>query len=306
MVTVIIALAAIGGAGAYLMKANDESFSKGKSQAIERDADDFTAQVQRMLSHSGTCRSTLNGLNAANSPVTGGIKTIAGTTVIDGSISFGQSGLRIDNLALRDYPDTPPSVDDGVNTLPNGMSSTNLLLTFKEIPKSPYEKRKLQRRVRLIVDQTSSQITNCFAVSSGVDTIWKKEAGTENIFYDLGEVGVGTTNPQEMLHVAGSIRVENDSGDPMTLGGNPAEYSFDLGASKPLRVVNTVGALRDARMRHATGIDAIQFSGAPSTCNPSTEKSIRYHKPSRTLQVCAANFWRTIEPSPFILFPLPY
>lgn len=304
LITVVIALAAIGGLGAYLMKGNEESFSKAKSQAIDRDADDLSAMVQRILSHRGTCTATMLNLNAANSPVSE-IKNTAGDPVIDSSIVFGQTGLKIDNLALRDYPDSP-GVDDGVNTLPNGMSSTNLLLTFKEIPKSPYEKRKLQRRVKLIVSQNASKITSCFAVSSGIDTIWKKEAGTENIFYDLGDVGVGTKNPQQKLHVSGNIRVENASGEGMVLGGNPAEYSFDLATNRPLNVVNSVGALRDARMRNATGIETIQLSGAPSSCTALTEKSIRYHKPSRTLQVCLGNFWRTLESNPLILFPLPY
>lgn len=303
--TVVIALAAVGGLGAYLMKANDESFSSMKSQAIESEADDLTALVQRILSHRPTCAASLANLNAANAVVPF-LKNTAGTSVINNTIVFGQSGLKIDNIALRDYPDTPPDVDDGVNTLPNGLSSTNLLLTFKEIPKSPYEKRKLQRRVKLIVSQTASKITSCFAVSSGTDTIWVKETGTENIYYNLGDVGIGNIDPLEKLHVSGAIRAQNVSGDGLSMGGSLTDYSFNLTANRPLRIVNSGGQLRDSRVGKATASEVIQLSGSASSCNAATVNSIRYHRPSRTLQVCLANYWRTIQSNPLILFPLPY
>jgi len=50
-----------------------------------------------------------------------------------------------------------------------------------------------------------------FALSSG-DRLWYPDYGTDDIFYDVGNVGIGTSNPEEDLHVDGSVLVNSSLG----------------------------------------------------------------------------------------------
>lgn len=295
---VVLALAAVGGLSVVYLRESDSTFSKIKNQAIERDADDLTAQLQRMLSHRPTCFNTFKNMNAAGANVTA-IKNSADNTVIDGSTVFGRSGLRIDSMELRDYPGN----SDGVQVLANGLGSTHLLIKFKEVKNTAYANRNLQRRVKLMVNQVTSSINQCWAVSSGVDSIWQLQAGTENIYYTLGNVGVRDAPPQEKLHVSGNIRAENASGEGLNFGGNGSDLGFDLKVDRPLRITNSAGSLRDIRVRNAEGAETIQLSGAPSSCNATTLGSIRYHKLSRTLQACSGGYWKTIQSNVLIMYP---
>lgn len=297
LIYVILALAAVGGLGVVYLRENDSSVSKLKNQAMEQDADNLVAQLQRMLSHRPTCRNSFLNLTGAGAPVPE-IKNSANAVVFDSTTINGRTALKIASMELLDNPGT----SDGVAVVPSGIGSTHLVIKFRQVPNTAYEKRQLQRRVRLMVNQSANRIQDCWAVSSGVDSIWLPESGTENIYYSAGNVGVGPVPPTEKLDVVGNIRVENQSGDAFRLGGE-TEPGIDLGSAYPLQIVNAGGNLRDLQVGAAEGKETLQFSGAPSSCTGGLDGSIRYHRLSRTLQACSGGRWKTIQSNVLIMYP---
>lgn len=298
IIMIIASLGIVGGISYYLMGQNENAGQRAKTLNLHRDANDLSAQIMRMLGDRAACRHSFLGLNAAGSTVSA-IKNSAGVTVFDANTVFGRSGLKIHEMRLEDLPGT----QDGVATLPNGESTTNLVIKYKLMPRTAYESRHLQRKVKFTVIQNASAITDCHAISAVDDSIWSRVSGTEGIHYPDGYVGIGLDQPQQRLDVAGRIRVQNESGEDMGLGGASGEYGLELGADFPVQVRVDAGTGGDLRGGVVESTERVQLSGAPSTCNAKTEQSIRYHANSRTFQVCLSGYWRTIKASKYPTLP---
>ncbi len=75
-------------------------------------------------------------------------------------------------------------------------------------------------RIHYSLDPDTGLIATCYALNNNSDNLWEKSIiDHHNIFYNSGNVGIGTTTPTAKLTVAGSIKVgESALCNPMTEG----------------------------------------------------------------------------------------
>ena len=55
---------------------------------------------------------------------------------------------------------------------------------------------------------TGDGCVTSWPTSGGGSSFWSEEGGTSNIYYDSGNVGVGTASPDERLHVGGAVKID--------------------------------------------------------------------------------------------------
>jgi hypothetical protein len=71
------------------------------------------------------------------------------------------------------------------------------------------------------------------SLTSAAGLLWKKQSGTNNIYYDLGNVGIGTTtNPGAKLEVAGDVKITG------VLAASPRIYLVEKNTKERLRATS--------------------------------------------------------------------
>jgi len=69
----------------------------------------------------------------------------------------------------------------------------------------------------------SETLFNWDNLTNFVQGIWNSTIGNNNIWYNKGNVGIGTTNPTSELHVVGNVNVTNITADLVILSPNQCD-----------------------------------------------------------------------------------
>lgn len=262
-----------------------------KSRSISSDMDDLKIRLRKALRTREVCMMNLGNRSAVSGSVNQIQEMIGGTpsTYIEKDKAYGSNRLIVDSITLEDTP----GMEDGVEVVPNEKGTTNLVVTFKK-PGAMKSQAPIRTRIKVSVQTDGSgMIQNCFTVFTGEDLIWvKSDLNPDHIYYPDGNVGIGTEDPQDPLHVAGSIIATTTSGDRVTLGGGPAQYQLILSADKVFEVwnklTNQYGDLNAGVIR----ADYVTLSRTVDPCNWTNEGAIHFDPGSGKVQVCENGFWR--------------
>ncbi|MES2525944.1 MAG: hypothetical protein V4598_02610 [Bdellovibrionota bacterium] len=285
-VTVSLAVGVLGGIAVMMMKSNEDATKAMKTNFLTEDMESMASQIQRLLSSSAACTATFNTLNAKSSPLVTEVKDHTGLVVINTDTHFGTTNVGIDSVQLLDPND---SADD-VNVVTGGIGTTFAVISFKKMDKSSFQERNKVMRLRLRVETNGSdQVVRCFTLNSS-DTLWTREAPSDNINYAAGNVGIGLNTPTEKMDVSGAsytvpqalaVAAETSAGKKFSMGGSATEYQFNIDDNLPLVFKERSGTtLAKAIVKNAVADQSIILSpvlGSPSAvpCNSGIEGAMR-------------------------------
>ncbi|MAF77016.1 MAG: hypothetical protein CME63_11665 [Halobacteriovoraceae bacterium] len=176
-------------------------------------------EIRTYLSDTENCTETFQGRNAINDSSAPNltalrVKNNTGTFVDKFNINekYGQGIIRIENYALSD----PGTTSDDVDVATEG--TTYLLIDFY-IGQAATRSRST-KKVKLKVEVDSSDlITTCVAVAASSETWTKNPSDVTEIFYDVGQVGIGLSDPEAALDINGGVKLSDSPDCNASLNG---------------------------------------------------------------------------------------
>ncbi len=188
--------------GMQISKSQNASAVKSK---FDSDIILTTNEINAILSDPAKCLATLNGRNALST--TSGINAINSNkfhSVASGSAPSG--GYGNSNLQITSYSLSATAAEV------TGKNST-LLINYqnKDILRGTSGPATVTKKVNLFVEvDSSNNITYCRSLSTSSTDIWTRGSGSA-IYYNGGNVGIGTNTPQVMMDVSGPIKAGNQT-----------------------------------------------------------------------------------------------
>lgn len=288
---IVISLGLMAGIGLMATKLVTDSKKVEKTRSILGDMEDMKILIRQGLKSKESCMLNLNNKNATSDGLSM-LRTIRKGSVVkllEKDKPFGSMGLVIESLRLEDKA----GMEDGVDVVPNDMGSTNLVITMKK-PAAMNSPGLIGTKIKLAVKTNSSgQIQDCFSFSSGEDMVWaQSDVDPNDIYYTGGNVGVGTENPQDMLHVAGSIISRNTNGDRIALGGGPADYRITLSADKVFEFWDGMTG-RAADLEAGTIVaDYVTLGTSTNSCTAANSGAIIFDSGTGKVSICEGGVWK--------------
>jgi len=177
--------------GMYVQKLQAKSIAKSN---FESDMLLITNEINSFLSDQAKCMSSIGGKNA--------ISTLTGIDSINSkyfTIASGGSpagGYGNSNVSIDSYNIQSTAAEVGANN-----SVLSILFQNKEILKGTSGPATVTRKINLYVEvDGADNITKCRSLSNSTVDIWSRGVGND-IFYNLGNVGVGTAAPRVKLDI---------------------------------------------------------------------------------------------------------
>jgi Tfp pilus assembly major pilin PilA len=202
LISVLVAAGLLGGLSMVMMQMGKQSTKATAKMNFDTEVNQITNEINGILSDPASCTSTVT--NA--SPPTFIIKNIPNNTtpVYKYDITkgpYGNGSVQIDSYVL--------------NLTGSGADIPNLQINFKNkaiLVNQSQSNAIVSRIIKLDVTQPGttlfSNIQSCRSVSTATDTMWSRQIGVNaNIFYNSGNVGIGTNTPQYPLDVTGTASV---------------------------------------------------------------------------------------------------
>lgn len=262
-----------------------------KSRSVLGDMQDMKIMVRKALKTKESCMLNLDKKNASSGEI-GNLQTLrkgSPVTLLEKNKPFGGMGLILESLRLVDNA----GMEDGVEVVNGDMGSTNLIITMKK-PESMKAGGLIRTKIKIaVLTDIAGDITDCFSFSSGEDLVWSQsDADPNDIYYTDGNVGIGTEDPKELLHVAGSIIANNTSGDRITLGGGPADYQIILSADKVFEFWNKVSNKPADFEAGRIVADYVTLADQISGCSLANEGAITFDAGTGKVSICENGSWK--------------
>jgi Tfp pilus assembly protein PilV len=324
IVQVMVAAGLMGALAIGLMKLSQKNMKSSKAYETKNDITAIIGEIRGMLSSPDACKESFVPGGTASIDATNSGDTVTSIKNSSGNAKF-QEGTRygsviLNNILITDQQDSDVTVNS------NDVGETYLKVTFDRGSQT-FGNRMLTRNIKLWVKvNPSNLITECRAFSSGESNIWtRSSADITKIFYNDGNVGIGTDNPEARLHVVNDgngpelridaadattfsgLQMSNGGTDRWVLGSsNSPGHNFQLlhyknsGAQEQSFFINRstgrVGigpsysptAKLDVQGEIKIGIATAPGAGA---CSPNGK--MRYNA-GTGMQVCHGGTWQTI------------
>lgn len=205
-VEVMIAAAALAGValiGMQLMKSQTKSTAK---TSFTSESNLIMNEIVGILSDPDKCLATLGGKSALNT--TSGINSISSNKYfILSNASAPATGYGNEGIKIISYTLNATAAEVAANN-----STLTISYQLKNILKTATGPQELKKKINLYVKvDTSNNITFCRSLSSSSTDIWSRGNGSD-VFYEGGNVGIGTDQPYSLLHLVsdGKPGVGND------------------------------------------------------------------------------------------------
>lgn len=286
LLNVALAVGAMGGMAALMMRSSENSNKAMKSNFLTEDMRDLTSQIGRLLSSSEACLATFTGQSATSSSDITSIKDHTGAEVLSNNTKFGTGPVGFESVYLKDPGD--PADDVQVTTGASG--STYAMVKFKKVQGSLFSERNQVYKIRLsVVTDATGKVTRCFSANSS-DSLWTREAPSDNINYSPGNVGIGITTPTEKMDVSGSsfatpgelaVAATTTDGDKISLGGTATEYRLNVNEAKPIvfkqvtTATKATAIVNKATAEQSLILKPVEPSPSGVACSPALEGAMR-------------------------------
>lgn len=303
LVEVLVSVALIGITGLAL---TDMMMIMIKSQRSVKATDamrELAMEIRSTLSDNLSCVNTFNGQNLT-------LGSVTVTTVRDGGNNIKYSSgvnyigglLKIKNLVLNSFvPDLNPNV-----------GKAKLLIFADKTGEQIGSTTTYQiLSVQLELD-AAKNIIKCKTIGGGGESFWLSSTVSPNdIYYTLGNVGIGSNNPVHRLDVAGSIRAStivtggsaefnslSEVGNPGNSINFPGTGSMNLKTNSIDRIViNSSGAVGVGIGNPQAKLDVageIKIANSGSGCTGLNEGAVRYNQIGKKIEFCdGAGSWVT-------------
>jgi prepilin-type N-terminal cleavage/methylation domain-containing protein len=202
---IVVAVLSVISVGTMNLISNTTKSQRGiasKGRQVEVDS-----EIRYLLSNKQACLNTLGSSNVTttftkNDLIDGNLPGIIKYSIggLDGSGLLSFNEFRIENWQ--------------VTTAANPNRGTvDFIVKFDKVGDTNGVKT-IQSRFKLaVIKNAANTAIDCYALSSNVggESLWNVSPTVgNNIFYDSGNVGIGTNDPQSALHTVGQIRGDNE------------------------------------------------------------------------------------------------
>lgn len=216
LVEVIVAMALMTVIGLSMMSLFSTMFKTQRGINARDAMRDLTVEVRSVLSDKTACLNTFTGqsLLSGSAAVTvvkdplNAVKFTAGNAYMGGLLSFS-------SVVMQDFVPNSSPPNTGKAKLYIYADKTGEFIGVKTTH------AVLSAQVEI---DASKNITKCIAIGGLNDSLWQvSTTNTSDIFFQGGNVGVGTNNPQAALEVNGPIKLGSAiKGDPCATEGTMA------------------------------------------------------------------------------------
>jgi prepilin-type N-terminal cleavage/methylation domain-containing protein len=249
MVEVIISMGLLSGLAVMGMQ-----FMKNQSEAqktVEKKYETVTvlSSIRTLLSEPDNCTETFRGR-----PPNTFVPTKLQKKVSSGFDEVYEIGTQLPgNIKIKDYL---------WNKAYPGLASNEAVLRINfDLGKEAIRDHSQSiLKINFTLDPLTGLILSCYALNNNSDNLWEKSfLDPHNIFYNSGNVGIGTTNPTARLTVNGSIKIgQGGLCNSMTEG----ELRYDV-ASHTMSYCNGTGwATLNGQL---VASPAVELNGDPSS-----------------------------------------
>lgn len=229
LVEVMIATAALGGLALVLLNLSKQTTKSSTKYQFDTEVTLIINEINAILSDPTKCQATFNPTGTANivnpGSINGKYYTIgSGQAPANG---YGNGGININGYALT-IPATPNT--DGT-----------LSITFqnKNILKGSAGPSLLSKKINLYIQQDANGlITSCRSLSTSSADIWTRGTGA-NIYYNGGNVGIGTATPGTTFEVAGGIKPGSATTGTSCAPNPEGTFAYDMTAHSPVYCSDT-------------------------------------------------------------------
>ncbi len=270
---------------------------------------DIVSEIRLLLADPAACATNFAGSNPKLGGFTKSQLTDSTGTVVkfttNGNASYSDRLVSFSGFKVKNYQPDVASVPL--------VGKADLILKMKKVG-TEVGGADMQTTIRLQTNlNAGNAITSCYSLV-GDDSIWKHSPmNAANIFYDQGNVGIGTDNPSSRLQIV----LGGDLGEAYF--GNTADMGFNGGVDSVFYFNNSGAAAgKTAITSSSSGTELLTVTntgnvgvgndtpqvkldvnggikvGNTGTCNTNLAGTIRYN--AGNLEFCDGTAWRSTTP----------